>query len=305
VSSPIAVDHFSDPGCPWAYSANPAHALLRWRFGAQLDWRLRMIGLTEDAARYVERGYTPARSAQGYARFRRYGMPFGGQPRERMTATGRMCRAVVAARVLEPGREHEVFRALQLAQFTTTLLLDTDDGIREALRRLEPAIDPGALVAALDDPRVEEAYQADRAAARTAAGSPTEAQGRSANTDGAVRYTAPSLVLTDAGGRSLEAGGFQPAEAYDLVLANLDPALERRAPAEDPLDVLRALPYAPTTREVAACMAAHLGDPDDDAAEAALIAAAADGRVHREPVGSGALWHLAAEASTAALDRAA
>ena len=28
----IEVTHFTDPGCPWAYSAWPAHTTLRWRF---------------------------------------------------------------------------------------------------------------------------------------------------------------------------------------------------------------------------------------------------------------------------------
>ena len=47
---PIRVTHFTDPGCPWAYSAAPALAALRWRYGDQLDWDLVTIGLTEDAA---------------------------------------------------------------------------------------------------------------------------------------------------------------------------------------------------------------------------------------------------------------
>src|SRR5947208_25368 len=60
----VAVRHFSDPGCPWAYSASPALAVLRWRFGDQLEWRLVTIGLTEHADQYVRRGYTPAGSAR-------------------------------------------------------------------------------------------------------------------------------------------------------------------------------------------------------------------------------------------------
>ena len=84
-----------------------------------------------------------------------------------------------------------------------------------------------------------------------------------------------------------------------MCVANLDPGLERRPPAEDPVEVLRAFPYALTTREVAAVMAPHLVEPDDAAAEAALIAAAADGAVRREGVGNGALWHLAAATMTA------
>src|SRR4051795_4834695 len=72
----IDVTHFTDPGCPWAYSAMPAHTTLRWRYGEQLRWTLVMIGLTEDAGQYAARGYTPTLSAIGHRRFRRFGMPF-------------------------------------------------------------------------------------------------------------------------------------------------------------------------------------------------------------------------------------
>jgi protein-disulfide isomerase-like protein with CxxC motif len=292
-SSPVSLTHFSDPHCPWAYSASPAHAVLRWRFGAQLDWRLVLIGLSESPERYVRAGYTPARSAQGYRSYgRRFGMPFGGQPRERVTGTGLACRLVVATRLHQPEQELLVFRALQLAQFTSTLLLDEPEGLRAALTTLGDGVDADALITALDSEAVQDAYQADRAQARTAAGSPTEVQGRAADTDGAVRYTAPSIIFTTGDGRSLEVGGFQPLEAYDTALANLDPTLERRPPAQDPVDVLRALPYAPVTREVAACMTSNLGELDEDAVERALIAAAGEGLVRREAVGSGALWHL-------------
>ena len=291
MSATITVTHASDPGCPWAYSASPHHAVLRWRYGAQLDWRLTLIGLTERAADYDARGYTPVSGARGYLNFRRYGMPFDTQPRARTIGTGRACRAIVAARLLDPAAELPVFRALQLARFTTTTPFDTDEGIRGALARVSQ-VDADALIAAIDDPATEAAYQADRAAVRTAAGSPTEFQGKAANTDGAVRYTAPSLLFEHRDGRRLEAGGYQPVEAYDVVLANLDPTLDRRPPAEDVAEVLRAFPYPLTTREVAAVMAPHLAAPDDRAAEEGLIEAAADGAVRRETIGGGALWHL-------------
>jgi protein-disulfide isomerase-like protein with CxxC motif len=292
VSATIAVTHVSDPGCPWAYSAAPHHAVLHWRYGAQLEWRLALIGLTETAAAYDARGYKPVSGARGYLSFRRLGMPFDTQPRERNIATGRACRAVVAARLLDPAAELPVFRALQLARFTTTALFDTDAGIRAALARA-PQVDADAVIAAIDDPATEDAYQADRAAVRTAAGTPTEFQGKAANTDGAVRYTAPSLIFEHRDGRRLEAGGFQPVEAYDVVIANLDPGLDRRPPGEDVVEVLGAFPYPLTTREVAAVMAPHLTPPDDREAEEALIEAAGDGAVRRETIGGGALWHLA------------
>jgi hypothetical protein len=127
---------------------------------------------------------------------------------------------------------------------------------------------------------------------RSASGSPTEFQGKAADTDGALRYTAPSLIFEHREGTRLEAGGFQPLEAYDVVIANLDPTLERRPPAADAAEVLAAFPYPLTTREVAAVMSAHLEPPDDRAAERALIEAAAAGSARRETIGGGALWHL-------------
>jgi 2-hydroxychromene-2-carboxylate isomerase len=238
----VEVVHFSDPGCPWAYSASPALAVLRWRYGSQLRWRHVMIGLTERPEQYVERGYTPAGSALGYARFRRYGMPFAPQPRARVIATSPECRAVVAVRLRQPERELAAFRALQFAWFTTPLLLDERDSLRAVLGTVE-GVDGDAAVDSLDDPRVVEAYEEDRAEARRAAGSPTELQGKSAATDGPVRYTAPSLVLRNGEAR-LEAGGFQPVEAYDVVIANLDTSLRRAAPAEDPVACSRRAPSA-------------------------------------------------------------
>jgi protein-disulfide isomerase-like protein with CxxC motif len=291
--APIAVTHFTDPGCPWAYSASPALTLLQWRYGDQLAWRHVMIGLTEDAQRYVDRGYTPAKMAKGYRNFRRLGMPFATQPRPRVGATSPMCRTIVAARLAHPEREVEVFRALQFAQFASPLVLDEVDGIRQALRRVD-GIDADALLGAIESPEVWEAYEADRAETRTAEGGPTQFQGKSANSDGAERFTAPSLKLERASdGFVLEAGGFQPVEAYDVCIANLDTTLSRRPPAADPVEALEAFPYALVTREVTALLATHLGDWDDDTTEDRLIEAAGDGHVVREGLGAGALWHLA------------
>jgi len=292
VTATISVTHVSDPGCPWAWSAAPHHAVLHWRYGDQLAWRLALIGLAERGEDYTARGYTPVSGALGYLNFRRLGMPFDTQPRERTIGTGRACRAIAAARLLDPGAELPTFRALQLARFTTTAAFDTDAAIRAALSRV-PGLDPDAVLAAIEDPATESAYQADRALVRTASGSPTEFQGKAADTDGAVRYTAPSLLFEHRDGRSLEAGGYQPVEAYDVIIANLDPALARRPPGDDVEEILAAFPYPLTTREVAAVMAAHLVEPNDRAAEERLIEAAAGGRVSRETIGGGALWHRA------------
>lgn len=288
----LSVTHFTDPGCPWAYSASPDLAVLAWRYGDQLDWRHVMIGLAEDPQVYVDRGYTPVMMATGYRRFRRYGMPFATAPKPRVSATSPACRALVAVRLAAPEKEWEAFRAIQFAQFTTTGLIDDPATLRGALSKVE-GVDEDAVVDALESPAVWEAYEADRAETRTAEGGPTHFQGKSANSDGAERFTAPTLLFRTGDGRTLEAGGFQSTEAYDVCVANLDRSLERRAPAEDPLEALRAFPFALTTREVSAVMAPPMTAPDDGAAEDLLIAAAAEGAVTRTGLGDGALWAIA------------
>jgi hypothetical protein len=266
--------------------------VIEWRYGDQLSWKLIVIGLTEDASQYVARGYTPVRGALGQLSFRRYGMPFAPTPKPRVSATARACRAVVAARLAHPGSEWRVFRALQLANFTTSLVLD-DDAQLAAVMKQVPGVDAAALVAALDSPEVTEAYEHDRAQARSAAGSAAELQGKTASSDGPVRFTAPSVVF-GANGTKLVAGGFQPVEAYDILITNLDPTLVREAPPETPEPLLQRFDQGLTTQEVAALMTHGNDEPDRRAAEVALIELVADGRATREPLGDDALWRAAA-----------
>ncbi len=287
----ISATLYSDPACPWAYSESPALRVIEWRYGDQLDWTLVLIGLTERADQYAARGYTPLGGALGQLSFRRYGMPFSPAPKARLSATARACRAVIAARLANPGSEWTVYRTLQLANFTTPLVLEDDEGLRNALRDL-PGVDADAVIGALDSPEVTAAYEADKAASRTAVGSAAELQGKTATTDGPVRFTAPSVVF-ESSGTSLVAGGFQPVEAYDVLVANLDPGLERKAPPEDPAPLLDHFPGGLTTQEVAALMTHGNDAVDRRGAEAALLELVADGRAVREPLGDDALWRAA------------
>jgi 2-hydroxychromene-2-carboxylate isomerase len=287
---------YTDAACPWAYSANPALRVLEWRYGGELEWRLVMIGLREDASGLVERGYTPARSVLGHMRFRhRYGMPFRLAPKERLAGTGRGCRAVVAARLHAPGSEWRVLRALQLGNFTTPLLLDDDELIRGALRAL-PGVDADAIVDRLDDDDVAAAYEQDKAEARSAAGTPAEMQEKTATSDGLVRFTAPSVVF-ELNGLRLVAGGWQPVLAYDVLVANLDPSIRRTPPPETPEPLLEHFPDGLTTAEVAALLADGPDPiPDLEATERALVQLVAEGVAVREPLGNDALWKSASAA---------
>ncbi len=265
--------------------------MIEWRYGDQIDWRLVLVGLSEDTARYEQMGYTALRGSQSSALFRdRYGMPFAPGVKTGRAASSRACRAVIAARREYPGSEWHVFRTLQLANFNTPLLFDDDDQMIQAIS-VVPGVDAERIVGLIDDPEVLAEYAADKAQTRTAAGSATALQGKAGNSDGAVRYTAPSIIFTRAAdGLRLEAGGFQPVEAYDVIIANLDPTLTRRQPPEDVAELLEYFTFGLTTQEVAALLARGNDKPDRAAAESKLLAVLHDGRAERHALGDDALW---------------
>jgi hypothetical protein len=205
--------------------------------------------------------------------------------------TARACRAIIAARLLQPERESAVLRALQFGWFTTTLLLDEDVDIARALERV-PGLDVAAIVGSLEDPRVESAYAADKLQTRAAEGSPTHFQGKARQTDGPVRYSAPSLIFQSDAMR-LEAGGFQTIEAYDVLIANLDRTLKREPPPDSPLPALERFPDGLVTQEVAAIMAQNNQPPDREAAGHALLDLVNAGAARRIVLGDDALWQLA------------
>ena len=104
MTSSLSATLYSDPACPFGYSENPALRVIEWRYGDQIDWRLVLVGLSENTERYESNGYTPLRQAQGGVMFRdRWGMPFAFTVKSRLSASSRACRAVIAARREWPG----------------------------------------------------------------------------------------------------------------------------------------------------------------------------------------------------------
>jgi protein-disulfide isomerase-like protein with CxxC motif len=287
----ISATLFTDAGCPWAYSANPALRVLEWRFRDQLSWQLVMIGLREEASDAATRTHDPDRALARWKVFEvRYGMPFSLEPKARAAGTGRGCRAVVAAALLDPGSEWRVFRGLQIANFTGSVYLDDVESIRDALRGVE-GVDADRTAGSIDDPDVLAEYERQRAQARSAAGTPSEAQDKTTVSDGAVRYTAPS-VLFGRGDEVAYAGGWQPLLAYDTVLVNFAPELERVPAPESPQPLLDFFPGGLTTAEVALLLAVGSDPvPDRVATEELLSELVAGGRATRVAVGSDAVWH--------------
>jgi predicted DsbA family dithiol-disulfide isomerase len=286
----VDVIHFTDPGCPWAYSAEPDLNALRYRYGSGLRWRRVMIGLAESHEGYDGRGYRPEKSASSRTSFaRRFGMPFRFEARPRNMGTGLPCRAVKAAELQDDDLAEALLRALRFGYFATPLLMDTDEAIRTQAATVA-GLDVDRLMADVTSAAVEEAYQADRAETRNAAetGRPMILQDKHADTDGAHRYTAPSVVF-ERDGRRLVAGGWQSFAVYDVMVANLAPELERRETPE-PGDLLPHFPHGLTTQEVAVTCTENLKEVDREGTLRKLVILAFEGKARRVDLGDDALW---------------
>jgi protein-disulfide isomerase-like protein with CxxC motif len=277
---------YTDAGCPWAYSANPALRVLEWRFRDQISWRLVMIGLREEPSEAAVRTFDGPRALARWHVFgERYGMPFAREPKERPSGTGRGCRTVVAAGLDDPGSEWRAFRALQFGYFAGSLYLDDAESLESGL---------GAVAARADAPDVVAEYERHRAEARSAEGSPAHLQDKTTVSDGLVRFTAPSVVFRR-GDETAVAGGWQPLLSYDTVLANFAPELERVPPPESPEPLLDFFPGGLTTAEVALLLAEGSDPiPDREAAADRLTELVESGRALRTPLGTDALWARAA-----------
>lgn len=252
----LTITDFTDPACPFAFSAEPARLRLTWLYGDQIAWQPRMVVLSESADDYLAKGFTPERQSEALATIgRKYGMPIDTRRRPRMPATVHACRAVVAARMhAEPGRDRALLRRLRIRAMAGDLI--DDPGVIARSAR-EAGIEPMLVFrAAADDPAVEAALRADMAAAR-APSAPSLALSHKLAPAGRLghRYTCPSYEIERTHGEGwprFDAPGFQPVEVYEAGIANLAPELERRAAPESVDEVLEWAGEPLAAAEVAA-----------------------------------------------------
>jgi 2-hydroxychromene-2-carboxylate isomerase len=246
----VCITKFSDPGCPWAWSAEPFAWRLAWLYGRAIDWRLRMVVLSERPQDYIDRGFTPEMMAEGSAQIARdHRMPIDTRVRARMSATLPACRAVVAARVHAPERARPLLRALQTRNFAGELL-DEPETIEGAAR--DAGLDPGELFGWERDPLVLEELEEDMRLARQPLPAARVLDHKLANWSGGRRYTCPSYELVRrADGVKIAIPGFQPFATYDVVTANLLPDMDRRPPPASVEEVLRWAGEPLATQEVA------------------------------------------------------
>lgn len=277
----LKITEFTDPGCPFAWSAEPARRRLDWLYGERLGWELRMVGLAESPDEYDEKGFTPERQSASFRHLaREHHMPMASSLRPRMAATMPACKAVVAVRRHLPDHERAMLRALRILHFSGWLL-DEPETIAAAARRVH--IEPAVLEQWRKEPETEEALRADLEFARRPTARALALSHKLATTDDGRRYTCPSYEIErSSDGIRLSVPGFQPLAAYEVTIANLCPEAERRADPEDVREVLVWAGEPLATAEVAALCALALEDARERLGRVA----------EEEHVGFDGLWHL-------------
>jgi predicted DsbA family dithiol-disulfide isomerase len=292
----VRIDEFTDPGCPWAWSAEPFRRRIDWLYGDHLEWRLHLVGLSASPDDYARKGLTAEMLATGARKIAaEHHMPIFAEERP-LAATLPACRAIVAAR--EHGGETAARRLLheiRLRYFGGAAL---DDPATLAAAADGAGIGADQLEAWTSDPVTEQALADDMRAARHPSPAALALGHKLAAWEEGLRYTCPSWEVVRSGdGLRLSAPGFQPLAVYEALLANLLPDVPRRP---DPESVLEALEWAGeplATQEVAVLCNLSLAEAREQLAEVAGETA----------VGSDAVWRVSRyrrESSTDSSERA-
>jgi 2-hydroxychromene-2-carboxylate isomerase len=246
----VVIHEFTDPGCPWAYSAEPFRRRINWLYGDRIAWRTVMVGLSATPEEAASHGSTPATLAGALQRIAHdHGMPIDTSERPRLAATVPACRAVIGARLHAPDRERHLLRRLRVHGMSGRLL---DEPATIAAAAGDAGLDPADVERWARGDDVTEALRADMEQAREPLPAARVLDAKLANWSGGRRYTCPSYeICRVADDVRIAVPGFQPFAAYDVVLANLVPGLERRDPPASVEEVLAWTGTPLATREVA------------------------------------------------------
>ena len=285
----VRIDEFTDPGCPWAYSAEPFRRRLNWLYEGRIEWVPRMVVLADHPDDYEARGFTLEKQRDAFKTIaREQRMPIDTTERPRLAATRPACEAIVAARV--HADEHTtrlLLRAFRVRCFAGELL-DEPGTVDGAAR--DAGLDPAMLHAWRRDSRVTDELEADMQHAREPMPAARVLDHKLANWSGGRRYTCPSYEITRIeDGVTISVPGFQPFTAYDVVLANLVPGLDRRDPPGSASEVLEWAGTPLATQEVAVVRDVPFEDARQELGRVAV----------ERHVGADGLWTLLEDADRA------
>lgn len=237
---------FTDPACPFAFSAEPIRQRLRWHYGNELRWTATMIVLTR------ERGEAE-KLAQGAAGLQqRFGMPIDPAPYARPASSEPACRAVVATRLHAPEFTEGLLRSLRVRVMQAGPL-DDPALIHDAAT--DAGLDPDTLAAWCETEEVRTSLEADAAAARHPSPAARALDHKLGGPREQRRYTAPSHVID-----GITVPGFNPVEAYETAIANCAPDLPRRPKPQSVHELLDWADEPLATAEVALVMQVDLSE---------------------------------------------
>jgi predicted DsbA family dithiol-disulfide isomerase len=251
----VRIDHFTDPACPFAFSAEPDILALKWLYGDQLEWNTRLVVLSEKAGENEAKGLTTEMIEAGSAQLaEQYGMPINRGKRPHLLVAKPADLAIKAVQLYRPGAADRFTRALRVAWHSDMRPIDNQDVILDVAT--ESGIDRDALTAWLELPAVEQALKADMAAARLPHPAALVMDHKLAGPDDQRRYTCPSFEFSPKSNPDdiHSVPGFQNLLAYESGIANAAPGIVRAAPALDPLDVLEWADWPLATVEIARVM---------------------------------------------------
>jgi predicted DsbA family dithiol-disulfide isomerase len=245
----LSLNVFTDPTCPYAYSAEPSRWRLRWLYSDQLAWSNTMIVLsgyqdetTSFPLELIAKNFTKLRE--------QYGMPIDDTIRPRLAKSIEACRSYVAANRHDAAKADVLLRNLRIVSMGGDLV-DEQAVIDKAAA--DAGITADELAKWVAEPDTDKELTSDAEATRQ----PT-AVGRgfrrklSETSTGRLRYSAPSYQFMLDDKVLFELPGYWPQEAYEAAIGNLAPDFTR---ADDPKSVTDVLAWAGTplaTQEVAA-----------------------------------------------------
>lgn len=276
----LTITEYTDPGCPFAWSAEPARRRIDWLYGDAVAWKVRMVGLADDPSVYEKIGFTVERQSDAFRKLsEQHHMPMDTGLRPRMSATMPACRAVVAVRRHRPEAERSILRALRVLHFSGHLL-DEPATIDAAAERA--GLDPAEVRAWIAEPETEELLAQDLAESRDPSAAALAQVHKLARAGDGHRYTCPSYEVSDGNGGRLSVPGFQPTAAYEVAVANLAPEAPRRAAPETVQEVLEWAGEPLATAEVAEVCGISLEEAREQLGRVAV----------EEHVGFDGLWRL-------------
>ncbi len=155
---------------------------------------------------------------------------------------------MVAARLNAPALEAPLLRRLRVRRMDGGLL---DDPGLIAAAASDVGLDPDAVASWSASAAVEDALQEDVRRSRAPSAKARALDHKLGGPPEERRYSAPSYVL----GGEVFIAGYNPVEAYEAALANLDPTLKRRGRPASVAELLAAFADEPlATAEIAAIM---------------------------------------------------